>query len=558
MALQIRPREETGIEKMLGGLGTGLGAGLQTGLQQLAQENLKDIITKRERARILPSLEKLFGPEMAQTLASLPQNMQQEAFKSILRPEKVGWFSTTSQVPKIFQDGGQDKQLPSVFPDQPIQAGAEQAAQPTQAAGEQPQAPDKGLWNTLSLGGIINPDIAKGLVQETAKGIVSGTGNLAKLPFSLAAGLSSMANRISGGKTGEFTVPEVIDQLAKLPEDALTSLIGETADPKTNAEAAMLEGARDVGELLSPGMFLGKASKLAKMLGKGSPWLAKVAQFLNIAPKTALKVSTVGNTAKWLIKEAGGGETQQNLGKMGSMLALPILGRAMFGREVSSLAQHIESTLPETSVGIHESSLMNLNRKLQKVINSKSSTTEAVEAAKDLSDIIIEPFNTQFTAKNIWGINKGIEEASKNPELFSAIKNAVPAAKKSVMDGLKTVGKDNEALSALVNKYEDYSGALNAESLIQKNLSRMGSPTRNPFLLGLLHWMKAPIRVSTVGLRVAGMAAGEAEKVIRLMFTNKAFRDAYGGVVNSAILGNVSQVQKGIKKMDQAIKKKKK
>ena len=112
MPLTIRPREETGLERIFGGLGTGLGAGLQSGLQALAQQNLQSMMIQNQA----PGLSRLLNISQEEAISILqqPQQVQgplikglvekpaDEAFRDLVSPyladEKIAEVGETGPV----------------------------------------------------------------------------------------------------------------------------------------------------------------------------------------------------------------------------------------------------------------------------------------------------------------------------------------------------------------------------------------------------------------------------------------------------------------------------
>lgn len=99
MPITILPKQESALDKF--------GSGLGQGLQALATNHLEEIITKKHQTKMAKNLENFFPKDIAHSLANLPPQFQQDAFKALLRPQKAGWLQSLL--------GGQTNQVPGIL-----------------------------------------------------------------------------------------------------------------------------------------------------------------------------------------------------------------------------------------------------------------------------------------------------------------------------------------------------------------------------------------------------------------------------------------------------------
>jgi hypothetical protein len=397
-----------------------------------------------------------------------------------------------------------------------------------------------------------NPMAALRLLGRAVKGGAEGITGLTTL-------LPNLANFISGGRV---SIPGV-QQLQELPGNIINSIID--TEPKSETEKFAGNIIEDVGSFLSPSGVLGLA---------GGGWLNKAAKFLNISPKAALKVASAGNVAQWLTEKVGGSKGAQSAAKMGTMLATSLIGPQFIQNDINKLTNTISHTLPNAQVKAAPSLIndaVNLYRSLDKIpslkylrdtldnfgsnmIKIKDIAEIATKDKKLFKAITSSGSANSFNLRDLWKVREVLTSAVKDPKVAALLQEEAPELIKYLDHALvsgtsKAAPEVNQMLTDFTQLNNAASATNKVSNFVRDNLT---IKPKNPIIAGLLGGFGyvLPGRINKIGAGIAALGAGEIEKVVRLMLTNKAFRKFYGDAVNAAILGSSKAMNSAISKLD--------
>lgn len=381
---------------------------------------------------------------------------------------------------------------------------------------------------------------AAGLVGRAAEGAGKGVTGLVAAPFGIA-------NLASGGR---IPIPESIRALEELPTNIVRSVAGDIVNPKSEAEKQVGDFVSDVFSFLSPGGLLGTTGKGAAALGKGSKWLNTAANILKVSPTAAITTAGAGNAASWLGKEIGLGEKGQTIAKAGTMLAVPLIGSRRAGQLLTKLDNNIGKAITPNDV-VKSEKLANRLSVFYNALNKGESTPLKQQL---LSEIESMP-SIKMPVQKLWSFEKDLINATNSKELTGNAQKLLPIVTEEVGKALKSVSSSNPALGEMISEYRDLSNALqqtNRVAQLYKNY--LGPQTKNPSLTALLYTLGLTRR-SLIPFGAAALVPGEIERVIQMSLKSSAFRNAYEDLLKAATLGNVSELNKSVIRLDKIMDK---
>lgn len=412
----------------------------------------------------------------------------------------------------------------------------EQEQQPQQM--QQQGSQDNGLLSQL--GDL--PRAGAGILAKGVQGLGEGITGLAAAPFSLA-------NLASGGR---IPVPEIVKSIQGAPEAIVKGLTGNLTDAKSDTEQLVGDTVADIASFLSPAGLLGLAGKGANLLGKGSKWLNVAAKALNIPLKTAAGTAALSNTAKFLTKKVGGSEGAQNVAKIGTMLAIPILGSRFMGAQTQKLSQEAAkagSGINTTSVDI-ANDINNIYNKVSKLPDSKAKQTILQELEKNQG--------VQFSADKLIGLKDTLTQYAS--DLGKSFKGIIANTGNKIDKALNTVaasGKNPEFTKAF-ERYNDLSNALKQSNkvadFVRKNV--IGGIVRNPWVTLGFRFLNIP-KYKTLGLVGGGaLGIGELERLGQMIFKSPEFRNAAQAFLSASAQGNIKAANQASRRLEKISEKK--
>ena len=565
---------------ILAGLGSGFGQGLGNSLEKLANFKINQLQERHNLDQTAKGLQNLPGlnlnEQQSQELAYLAQNnptlfnsfinqhvkqkqlaSERQAVERLhgkdiaaLSPADRREYIKSSLRPTTLWEG-----LSSVFTGVPSQSNAqanipqayetpsgEQQLTTQQAYNMERERVKQEPYLKSSFGNLLGQLATKG-----AEGLGEGVTNVAALPFNLA-------NLVSGGK---IAVPEAVQSLQKLPKQVVEQLTGGQFKPQTETEKTIGNTVSDIASILSPSAFLGAVGKGAKLLGKSTPWVNAVSKFLDVTPKAAAKIAAGGNVAQWLTKQAGASEGVQQAAKIGTMLAIPIVGTKFAAGKVSELGNTIRQAIPEE-----------LNESSSTLFNEMGDLYNRVSKApsSEIKDVLIEnieALNTnKFPVGKLWDFKQILEQSIKDPDIAKSVRSIYPDISKTINNTILKASNKVPELRPLISDYNELSNGLNQTSSIQNFVNKYVLMRNFDPVTRALYASASAARFGTRTAAVlpavgASMTLGEAEKALKLAFKSPAFRRLYGDITKAALLGEVNIVKSDMNKLDKIIKKEK-
>lgn len=381
------------------------------------------------------------------------------------------------------------------------------------------------------------PRAGAGLLAKGAQGLGEGVTGTVAAPFNIA-------NLVSGGN---IPVPEAIRSLQSAPEKIVKGLTGELTTPKSDIESALGETVADVASFLSPAGLLGAAGKGLNFLGKGSKWLDTAAKVLKIPVKTAAGVAGLSNAAKFLTKQVGGGEGEQAAAKIGTMLAVPIIGSRLLGSEVAKLSDAAIKAAPAESNVVSNGLFKQMGNLYKKISGlPESETTKSL-----LTQIETMP-GARFPVKSLVKFEQDLAAAAKNPTIGKSIEKVLPTIEKEINTALSQAGKKYPEFGKAFDQYKDLFNATQQSNkvaeFVGKNLT--GGIIRNPWATLGFALLGVP-KYKTIGAALpAALGAGEVERLVQMIYKSPEFRKVAGGFINAALQGNAKQVNQLAHKLD--------
>lgn len=378
-----------------------------------------------------------------------------------------------------------------------------------------------------------------GIAAKGIQGLGEGVTSLAAAPFNIA-------NLVSGGN---IPVPQAIKSLEKGPEAIVKGLTGDLTNPQSDLEESIGDTVKDIASFLSPAGLLGAAGKGLNALGKGSKWINAAAKFLKIPLKTAAATSGLANTAKFLTKKVGGGEGAQAAAKIGTMLAVPILGSRFMSSQLKKLSQEAASKAPE----IAEVSFP-LSENLNSIFNNLEKVPENALTKKVL-DEINKNSGVRFSAPNLMSLKDTLNNSQKT--LGTSFKDIIEKTVKDIDGLLGKIAQKSPEFAQSFDRYQDLSNALNQSNKVAQFANKyvkIGAQ-RNPVVTALFAAAGLP-KYKTLGLLAGGgITIGEIERFGQMLAKSSEFRNLSAGFLNAAAQGSVRSALQYAKKLDTESKK---
>jgi hypothetical protein len=408
---------------------------------------------------------------------------------------------------------------------------------PQEKAPEQAEngAQDSGILNSL----LSAARVGGGIAAKGIQGLGEGVTGLAAAPFNIA-------NLVSGGN---IPVPQAIQSLEQAPEAIVKGLTGDLTNPQSDLEESIGDTVKDIASFLSPAGLLGIAGKGLNAVGKGSQWLDKAAKFLKIPLKTAAATSGLANTAKFLTKKVGFSEGAQEAAKIGTMLAVPILGSRFMGSELKKLSQEAASKAPEiaeVSFSLAEN-LNNLFNKIGKIPENALTKTVLEEINKNQG--------LRFSAPNLMSLKGTLTNSAKT--LGASFKDTIGKSVKEIDGLLGKIAQKSPEFAQAFDRYQDLSNALNQSNKVAnfaQKYVKIGAQ-RNPVVTALFAAAGLP-KYKTLGLLAGGgITLGEIERFGQMLVKSPEFRNSSAGFLNAAAQGSVRSALQYAKQLDKESKK---
>ena len=577
MPIQILPKEESIAER----LGTGLGAGLGSGLQMLAQQNLKNMLDARQRAADFEALKDYMPAELAANAVQADPQIRRTILSAALKPDSPSTLDSllsavtfgsyqapsrlhpafrTQEAPQQQGTAQQEEPLPLFDPRGPVASEARapqemsQQEQPVTENTEPDQVdPNEGFplkaFEPQILG---RPDFFR---QEALKAIPGAAANLVRLPFALASGIASLAKKITYGRTPDLDIPEVINRLPELSDQAVENLIGQSLTPESRIEKAVGEGIRDTLEFLTPGLI----AKGGKALS-GAQWLKKAADFLDIPVSQAAKLSGIGNLSKFFTSELTGSERLGEAAKIGSLLAVPLIGSRYMSPMIRKNLSEAQKQLPpltEVAKGKNAFKAVNLlneaERDLMKVQNALKVGTGERGAVENVIGLIRKSSETKLPhIQDVFSINQEMRKMMEIPAIANKAKHGFKDFFSGAEKLFETSAKNKAAFTSAYDAYKELANANKIQSSVQNYIwqNKRTLLPRNPLVSSFIYPLRTARRAALIPFASMGMGAGEGERMIRIMAESPAFRSAYKDYLTAAVQQSLPKVRKSIKEMD--------
>jgi hypothetical protein len=495
-------------------------------IHELEQEfNIARELKKRNNDRIPRNYQNIVAEELQ--LRRGPQ--EQQEFRSPEEPKNINAIETQRQ---------QAPQVPGI--PQPKTPGLIQPA--TQAS------QGEGLLGTLARVG--------------TGAATSALGGLAEVPSALA-GLASSIYRI-----GEPYKDLTEEQIKQLPEEQQRKIaeqreltnqtdifskaqkvlptaesIKEKAkeylpegylEPKNETERFIYDVGEDLGTLLFP---LGTPPKLLKAGG----------------------IALGGNIGKYLTKSIGGGEKAQNRAKIGSMIATAFGMQPFIKSKISAYYDSLKNSPAIESPIVTK----NINQIVNNIERTHSRIGSPKVPSKKFLNEVIDDYKKNVSpahrsvVRDVWAFKKDLGEYYKK-----APKEAKPfleEMRKAVNDSLKknpevpefikdTLTEVDQLNTGLVNSKKAQDFINDTFGHLPKKVFKYSAISASP-VKGLIKGAGAYAGIKTLA------GAARVGGVIKELFTNPAFRNAYAEFATAALKESKTGLIKSLNKLNKAAKK---
>lgn len=389
-----------------------------------------------------------------------------------------------------------------------------------------------------------------------------GLGTTLRAVGSAAIGLPGNIRSITK-KAGEGTYNFVSSMLGlpSLPETQDFNIIPTTSDVESAFDVAT-EGKYIPTEEQRP--YYEAIQDITGMLMPGS---APLKLFNRIA------IPIAGQLAKEGIRMGGGGETAQELGKAGVLLALSVASLGNGDKYASNLMSQAESMMPEGKM-ISAKPIENSLKKIKNTTWYKGADLPSKRPAKQLVDAIEKNIvNGQIEGKMAIQLRKDANELQKNLGAFDIFKKAdkkkaialLNEAKDSVMEGLREYGVKQDPLFWKSTQEANKAYAILSESKLISNFIEEYAPVFKSNAMKSLFTATAaggqlalgkmsPLAATAVGgsaLGAAGLA--KSAQILYRVAKDEKLRKYYINVLESAAKSDSKTMITNMQKLDEAL-----